>query len=118
LGSLFDLMAGSGPDEETLKKRRKRSEMDNEELTARVGLIKPIFGIVRSLLEIQATQQTMLEGMRRTFGDLLAVLAGAGEPAASPTHSPAQQAAISTAQREIAELERLFSSEPTEGETL
>jgi hypothetical protein len=72
---------------------------------------------VKGLLEVQAQQQTLIEGMRKSYGGLLAVLAGAGEPAASPTRSPSQDAAIAKAQAEIQELERLFS-EPTEDESL
>jgi hypothetical protein len=93
--------------------------MDNDELTERVGLIKPIFGIVRGLLEVQAKQQTLIEGLGRSFRGLLAALSGVSEPPASSEGSQAhQRAAIAQAQREIVELEALFSREQAEGETL
>lgn len=80
------------------------------------ALVRPLFEIVKGMLEVQAKQQTVIEGMGRSFRGLLAVLAGAGEPAPPPTRSGAQDAVIAKAQAEIAELERLFSGEPEPSE--
>ena len=82
-----------------------------------VALVRPMFAMLKDMVEVLGKQQFLIEGMRKSYGGLLAVLAGAGEPAASPTRSPSQDAAIAKAQAEIQELERLFS-EPTEDESL
>jgi hypothetical protein len=83
-----------------------------------VQLVRPIFELTKGLLEIQAKQQILIEGLRRSYAELLGVLAGDGEPAASPPpRSAAQDAAISKAAKEIAELEALFSRETEPGET-
>jgi hypothetical protein len=82
-----------------------------------VALVRPMFAMLKDMVEVLGKQQFLIEGLRQSYGGLLAVLAGAGESAASPTRSPAQDAAISKAAKEIAELETLFSREPEPGET-
>ncbi len=83
-----------------------------------VALVRPMFAMLKDMVEVLGKQQFLIAGLRQSYGGLLAALAGAGEPAASPTRSAAEAAAIEKAQREIRELEKLFSSEPSEGETL
>ena len=81
-----------------------------------VVLIRPMFSMLKDMVGVLAKQQFLIEGLRKSYAGLLAVLAGTGEPDTSQPRSDAQQAAIAKAQAEVQELEHLFSREPEKTE--
>ena len=75
-----------------------------------INQFRTILGILKDLMAVQSRHADVIDGLVRSYSGLLATLGGSGGPE-EPRPSPeAQQAALSRAAREIAELERIFRS--------